>query len=428
MKASNHNQNSKSQTKSQSNSNLGQEGQVVVGLDLDLDLTLGLISAHPDRQCQLQCQGQGLKTVSISRMSEDLEAHPLVNDDEGNGEENGVDDGSSISCSSSSDEGKDSDSDTDTDSDEDESINWSEEDTDDNENDNETETKATNEAEAEAANRIPIDPNMENIDSKEQQRKQLILVLLAQVCALHDSTPKTFIVHVLSLYENGILDDDSIRLLIDKGLVPSVPSIPSVASVPSVESFSSSGSPPSGMNRSHSDIHVYEHFHYEAEDENGVHNFKENTIEAEAFLEKVIHDGPDADEDQHEYEPPMSLAIVPTKSTKNQIIQTESREIQVVQRQLQSQRQEQVQQVNVQTKVFGPKTIQESRAEKVKFYRTYLERNQAMNDWKNLNAATTTATGNVKLSAFGNHTPSGSAEHHPLSESRYERDLIQKKL
>ncbi len=57
--------------------------------------------------------------------------------------------------------------------------------------------------------------------STEQERKILILMLLAQVCALHDSTPKTFIVHVLSLYERGILDYESIGFLFDLGLVPS---------------------------------------------------------------------------------------------------------------------------------------------------------------------------------------------------------------
>lgn len=45
-------------------------------------------------------------------------------------------------------------------------------------------------------------------------------MLLAQVCALHDPTPRTFTVHVLELFERGILDHQSIRFLYDLGLVP----------------------------------------------------------------------------------------------------------------------------------------------------------------------------------------------------------------
>lgn len=55
----------------------------------------------------------------------------------------------------------------------------------------------------------------------DQERQLLILVLLAQVCALHDPTPRTFTIHVLELYEHGILDRISIQFLYDLGLVPS---------------------------------------------------------------------------------------------------------------------------------------------------------------------------------------------------------------
>lgn len=37
---------------------------------------------------------------------------------------------------------------------------------------------------------------------------------------MHDATPRTFVVHVLSLFERGILDSTSIRFLFDLGLVP----------------------------------------------------------------------------------------------------------------------------------------------------------------------------------------------------------------
>ena len=54
----------------------------------------------------------------------------------------------------------------------------------------------------------------------DQERQILLLMLLAQVCALHDPTPRTFTVHVLELFERGILDKSSINFLYDLGLVP----------------------------------------------------------------------------------------------------------------------------------------------------------------------------------------------------------------
>mmetsp|Transcript_21770 Transcript_21770/g.37081 ORF Transcript_21770/g.37081 Transcript_21770/m.37081 type:complete len:883 (-) Transcript_21770:25-2673(-) len=54
----------------------------------------------------------------------------------------------------------------------------------------------------------------------EHERQTLLLMLLAQVCSLHDATPRTFVVHVLALFERGILDSNSIRFLFDLGLVP----------------------------------------------------------------------------------------------------------------------------------------------------------------------------------------------------------------
>eukprot|EP00978_Attheya_sp_CCMP212_P021536 scaffold62992_cov55-Attheya_sp.AAC.1 len=57
--------------------------------------------------------------------------------------------------------------------------------------------------------------------SADSERQMLLLMLLGQVCSLHDPTPRTFTVHVLSLFERGILDRDSIRFLFDLGLVPS---------------------------------------------------------------------------------------------------------------------------------------------------------------------------------------------------------------
>lgn len=56
----------------------------------------------------------------------------------------------------------------------------------------------------------------------DQERQLLLLMLLGQVCALHDPTPRTFTVHVLELFERGILDRQSIQFLYELGLVPSV--------------------------------------------------------------------------------------------------------------------------------------------------------------------------------------------------------------
>lgn len=58
--------------------------------------------------------------------------------------------------------------------------------------------------------------------SADQERQVLLLMLLAQVCALHDPTPKTFTIHVVELYERGILDRESIHFLFELGLVPNI--------------------------------------------------------------------------------------------------------------------------------------------------------------------------------------------------------------
>jgi serine/threonine protein kinase len=76
-------------------------------------------------------------------------------------------------------------------------------------------------------NANPIPPSEDGDDeaapvSSDQERQILLLMLLAQVCALHDPTPRTFTVHVLELFERGILDRDSIHFLFELGLVPSL--------------------------------------------------------------------------------------------------------------------------------------------------------------------------------------------------------------
>jgi len=57
--------------------------------------------------------------------------------------------------------------------------------------------------------------------SVDDERQIMILMLLAHVCSLHDPTPRTFIVHVLSLYEKGLIDFKRIKFLFDLGLISS---------------------------------------------------------------------------------------------------------------------------------------------------------------------------------------------------------------
>jgi serine/threonine protein kinase len=71
-----------------------------------------------------------------------------------------------------------------------------------------------------------------------QERQILLLMLLAQVAALHDPTPRTFTVHVLELFERGIVDRNSIRFLLDLGLVPSLPALPGEEGYSSIPSSS----------------------------------------------------------------------------------------------------------------------------------------------------------------------------------------------
>mmetsp|Transcript_1869 Transcript_1869/g.2764 ORF Transcript_1869/g.2764 Transcript_1869/m.2764 type:complete len:750 (-) Transcript_1869:17-2266(-) len=85
-------------------------------------------------------------------------------------------------------------------------------------------TNAEEDGDADASEQIlALLPNNSDIStglvSVDNERQIMILMLLAQVCSLHDPTPRTFIVHVLSLYEKGILDFERIRFLFDLNLV-----------------------------------------------------------------------------------------------------------------------------------------------------------------------------------------------------------------
>ena len=80
-----------------------------------------------------------------------------------------------------------------------------------------------------SSSQVPFEVNVEDGNeeqptatvSVDHERQVLLLFLLAQVCALHDPTPRTFTVHVLGLFEQGILDREAIQFLFELGFVPS---------------------------------------------------------------------------------------------------------------------------------------------------------------------------------------------------------------
>jgi hypothetical protein len=55
--------------------------------------------------------------------------------------------------------------------------------------------------------------------SPDKERQMLLLMLLAQVCSLHDVTPRTFTVHVFNLLERGVIDKENFSFLFGLGLV-----------------------------------------------------------------------------------------------------------------------------------------------------------------------------------------------------------------
>lgn len=211
------------------------------------------------------------------------------------------------------------------------------------------------------------DSNAASFISKEQERKELILYLLAQVCALHDSTPKTFIVHVLSLYESGILDDESIRLLMNHGLVPS--GFPS----DSVESLEKKDS--------------VDFYHRSMDDNQNI---------------QVMYDIDNENKSSRN-----DTAIVPVQPNlaSQQIIHRST--------QLSS------------DVYYGPDTDANFRAQKVFAIRQHLEHHEAMENWRYLRRFSEKS--NMSENLF-HRSSSWMVEHHPLSFSRYNRDFLQKRL
>jgi serine/threonine protein kinase len=229
------------------------------------------------------------------------------------------------------------------------------------------EDPTTADDDADAANSQPRQTQT-NFVSKEQERKELILYLLAQVCALHDSTPKTFIVHVLSLYESGILDDGSIRLLTQQGLVPSANEL-------LAENHITNAADP-----------THEHAQSQTHEQTPTHGQQQELMTREGCIVRGVEDkvalgyhlekNTEDDQEQERLDANIDVgAIVPYKSASMQIIN-------------------------------GPEM---ERAHKVFAIRKHLENHEAMANYKS-------------------RTASWSVEQHPLSFSRYNREFVQKKM
>lgn len=84
-----------------------------------------------------------------------------------------------------------------------------------------TETETNNNSHNGSNSNIPTD----------QERQIILVLLLAQFCALHDPTPRTFTVHVLELFERGILGRQAIQFLYEMGFLPAYTAMAAQASL-----------------------------------------------------------------------------------------------------------------------------------------------------------------------------------------------------
>ena len=283
--------------------------------------------------------------------------------------------------------------------------------------------------------------------AREQERKELILYLLAQVCALHDSTPKTFIVHVLSLYESGILDDESIRLLINHGLVPN-------------------GSPTQTQNQTQKDSHLHSHVDISAEDcqvgararaliktEQQRLEYTSTSTSTSAHVnvdvnvdvdvdKAVIQDrieklqlknnhGDDDDDDDEDNRTQTQMDTINLNANENALIPKHNASaIPLSTFQSESQSQSHHKNMSLHTDIVRVEQqeaySQTIRSRRVYAIRKHLEHHEAISgNWKKFNS---TGVG-VGVGVGVNNGPSSwTVENHPLSFSRYNRDFVQKKL
>jgi len=222
----------------------------------------------------------------------------------------------------------------------------------------------------------------------DRERQILILMLLAQVCALHDSTPKTFTIHLLSLYEKGVLDYDSIGFLFDVGLVPKQLRL--------LQSVSDSTS--------------------------GVQPSKESTMDDETPENSVKNE---VDTELNEN----AVAIIPYNSLKSSDEPSASSSpTQLVRRNKKTTSNNYAVEDNMQSQIL---TEERKRNLQVTAIRQYLEGQETSSEAHNV-ASITKMSNNPPYqqtsSSSSSSIASWSLENHPLSISRYNRDFIQKKL
>jgi len=220
--------------------------------------------------------------------------------------------------------------------------------------------------------------------SKEQERKELILYLLAQVCALHDSTPKTFIVHVLSLYESGILDDESIRLLMNHGLVPNGSGVSSDSQ--------------NNNNHHNQEQDCTEFYHRSMDDTKSFEVMYDTDRERE-------HE--ESTGNKQSRNDAAIVPVPPSTITSQQIIHRST--------QISS------------DLYYAADTEANARARTVFAIRQHLEHHEAMENWRNLKRFSNKPNMGGGENLFRRNS-SWMVEHHPLSFSRYNRDFIQKRL
>lgn len=223
-----------------------------------------------------------------------------------------------------------------------------------------------------------------NVVSSNQEIQTLLLILLAQVCALHDSTPKTFVVHVLSLYERGILEYESIAFIFDMGLVPAIPSSSSSLSPTArLANFAFDGTSPDLK-------HDKEQERYNPIDEAA----KGGEVDRMAAIIPY--------QPSYTYSNDGSERTIPTNFDTSQIIH-------------------QIAQLPRSNSI-------DSNAE-LRSKHVYAIRRQLESYHQSNSKSSTPMTHHLPVTSSSSSTQSSwSVEHHPLSLSRYNREFIQKRL
>jgi len=251
--------------------------------------------------------------------------------------------------------------------------------------------------------------------SRDQERKILLLMLLAQVCALHDSTPKTFTVHVLDLYRRGILGYESIGFMFDMGLLPTL-------SPPS--------SPSSGDGREREKT-LEKDIHPNIAHESNASLFQSHRIEDNERDIKGGDEGASGKTEQIQsktIDENLPNAIIPYQKTGVSSSKFKCERIQKLS----------------QLAINRPQASDQDREKEVQAIFQFLEQQEQeellskrkKNDHINkLDGAILDSRGQNSIphppysrGASSSTQSSWSVEHHPLSLSRYSRDFVQKKL